>query len=287
MKNLIVDKKNSGKKISNFLQNQFNSLSYGTICKALRNKDIRVNDIKTNENLILNEGDKVTVYIKDELLEGSPSFTVTPTIIIYEDANILVANKPKGITVESDSGEKGLDAYLTQYYNNQNIKACHRLDRNTSGLVIFSKNDLIREKMFTLIKERKIRKFYRCTVYGCPTQNTATIKAFLFKDSKNSKVIISDVRKKGYQEIVTRYTLLTKNKDGTSTLEVELITGKTHQIRAHLAHIGLPIIGDGKYGINSVNKQFGKKYQELEAYKLIFDDASEELSYLKGISIKL
>lgn len=287
MKNLIVDKKNSGKRISNFLQNQFNSLSYGTICKALRNKDIRVNDIKTNENLILNEGDKVTIYIKDDLLSSSVSFSITPTSIIYEDNNILVANKPKGITVESDSGEKGLDAYLTEYYDNPNIKACHRLDRNTSGLVIFSKNDFIREEIFELIKKHKIRKFYRCTVLGYPTQNTATLRAFLFKDSKNSKVIISDVRKKGYQEIVTRYTLLNKNKDGTSTLEVELITGKTHQIRAHLAHIGLPIIGDGKYGINSVNKQFGKKYQELEAYKLIFDDASDELSYLKGTSIKL
>lgn len=287
MKNLIVDKKNSGKKISNFLQTQFNNLSYGTICKALRNKDIRVNDIKINENIILNEGDKVTIYIKDELLEKPASFSITPATIIYEDNNILVVNKPKGITVESDSGEKGLDAYLAMYYNNPNIKACHRLDRNTSGLVIFSKNDLIREKMFELIKERKVRKFYRCTVYGCPKQNSATLKAFLFKDSKNSKVIISDVKKKGYQEIVTRYTLLNKNKDGTSTLEVELITGRTHQIRAHLAHIGLPIIGDGKYGINSVNKQFGKKYQELEAYKLIFDEAYDELSYLKGASIKL
>ncbi len=287
MKNLIVDKKNSGKKLSAFLQNQFNSLSYGTICKALRNKDIRINDIKVNENITVNENDKVTIYIKDELLENHSTFLVTPDIIAYEDDNIVIANKPKELTVESDIKEKGLDKYLCEYYQNPNIKACHRLDRNTSGLVIFAKNDKIREKMFELIKERKIRKFYRCTVYGQPKQNSATLKAFLFKDSKNSKVLISDIKKKGYQEIITKYTLLNKNKDGTSTLEVELITGKTHQIRAHLAHVGLPIIGDGKYGINAINKQFGKKYQELEAYKLTFEEASEELSYLKGTTIKI
>lgn len=287
MKNLIVDKENDGKRLANFLQNQFNNLSYGTISKALRNKDIRINDVKIKENLVVNEGDKITVYIKDELLYKTPTFSITPNIIVYEDKNILVINKPKEIPVESDKNEKGLEQYLCEYYNNSEIKACHRLDRNTSGLVIFSKNNIVREMIFELIKERKIRKFYKCIVYGHPKQKNATLKAFLFKDSKNSKVIISDTKKKGYQEIITRYTLLEEKNDGTSLLEVELITGRTHQIRAHLAHVGLPIIGDGKYGINSINKRFGKKYQELEACKLIFNETCEELSYLKNMVIKI
>ena len=287
MKNLFVDYKNDGKKLSNFLQNQFNNLSYGTVYKALRNKDIRVNDIKTSENLTIHKGDKITVYIKDELLYKTPNFSITPNMIVYEDTNILVINKPKEVPVESDKNEKGLDKYLCEYYNTLDIKACHRLDRNTSGLVIFSKNDTVREMIFNLIKEHKIRKFYRCTVFGYPTQTKATLKAYLFKDSKNSKVIISDTKKKGYQEIITCYTLIEKKKDGTSILEIELITGRTHQIRAHLAHIGLPIVGDGKYGINTVNKRFGKKHQELEAYKLIFDDTPKELEYLKDIIIKI
>lgn len=287
MKNIIVDNKNDGKKVVTLLLNQFNKLTPGTVHKALRNKDIRINNVKINENVTISSGDTITIYIKDEFLEDTNDFEINEKMIVYDDENIVIVNKPREISVESDKSEIGIDKYLREYYINDDIKPCHRLDRNTAGLIIFSKNEAANHAMLNTIKERGIRKYYRALVYGVPKQKSATLRAYLFKDSKNSRVIISDVKKKGYQEIITKYQLLNKNDDGTSLLEVELITGKTHQIRAHLAYIGLPIIGDGKYGINTVNKQFKKKYQELESYKITFENALEPLEYLNGKTIKI
>lgn len=287
MKNIIVDNKNDGKKVVTFLLNQFNKLTPGTVHKALRNKDIRINNIKINENVTISSGDTITVYIKDEFLEDKLDFKINENLIIYDDENIVVVNKPREIAVESSSSEIGIDKYLREYYSNDLIKPCHRLDRNTTGLIIFSKNDVANIAILDSIKNHGIKKYYRALVYGVPKQKNATLKSYLFKDSKNSYVIISDIKKKGYQEIITKYRLLKNNNDGTSLLEVELITGKTHQIRAHLAHIGLPIIGDGKYGINNINKQFKKKYQELESYKITFEKISEPLAYLNGKTIKI
>lgn len=287
MKNIIVDNKNDGKKVVTFLLNQFNKLTQGTVHKALRNKDIRINNVKINENVTISSGDTITIYIKDDLLEDKNNFEINEKMIVYDDENIVIVNKPREISVQSDNSELGIDKYLHEYYPNDDIKPCHRLDRNTAGLIIFSKNEAANIAMLNTIKNHGIRKYYRALVYGTPKQKAATLKAYLFKDSKNSRVIISDIKKKGYQEIITKYQLLNKNDDGTSLLEVELITGKTHQIRAHLAHIGLPIIGDGKYGINTINKQFKKKYQELESYKITFENVLKPLDYLNGKTIKI
>ncbi len=273
------------KKIVDYLKNKFKNLTNGTIFKALRNKDIRINGVKISENVPVNAGDEITLYIKDEFLFGITALDKSK--IIYDDENIVIVNKPQDVLVQGDGINIGLDKMVNDYFGTQNIVPCHRLDRNTSGLIIFAKNEIAEETISEMLKQHMIRKVYRCRVIGHPKNKKATLTAYLFKDSKTSQVIISNEKKKGYVEIVTKYEVIAYNNDGTSTLEVELVTGRTHQIRAHLAFIGYPILGDGKYGKNEVNKKFKLTRQELTAYKIIFNDAIGELEYLKGKTVKL
>ncbi len=288
MVKVIVDEKGNNKKIVSYLQSKFNKLPQNAIFKALRNKDIKINGVRIKDNVTLELGDEIEIYIVDDIIYGKISkFEVNESNIVYEDENIIIYNKPQNIEVQGVKDELGLEKALKTTFNYSFLKACHRLDRNTSGLVIFAKNKESEEIMLQMIKERAVQKFYKALVYGIPKNKSMTLKAFLFKDSKNSKVIISDQKLKGYQEIITKYKLIESFKDNTSILEIELVTGRTHQIRAHLAHIGFPIIGDGKYGSNKINKQFNKKYQELMSYKIIFEKAYGKLSYLQGKIIKI
>jgi len=285
---LIVDEKGNSKKIVSYLQLKYNKLPQSAIFKALRNKDIKVNGIRIKDNVTLELGDELEIYIKDDIIFGKVSkFTVVDKDIVYDDENILVYNKPEGIEVQGFDGEIGLEEAIKRQCGFNYFKACHRLDRNTMGLVVFAKNTEAEETMLEMIKNRQIKKYYKALVYGVPKNKAMTLKAYLFKDKKNSQVIISDNKGKGYQEIITKYKVLEVYKDNTSLLEVELVTGRTHQIRAHLAHIGYPIIGDGKYGDNKINKQFNRKYQQLFSYKLIFEEACGILEYLKGKIIKI
>lgn len=286
---IVVDEKGNNKKIVSYLQAKYSKLPQNAIFKALRNKDIKVNGNRIKDNITLELGDELEVYIKDDIILGKVSrFEINKKDIVYEDENIIVYNKPQNIEVQGNNNEIGLEEALKEQLNLKFLKACHRLDRNTMGLVIFAKNKEAEETMLNMIKERTVKKYYKALVYGMPKNKSATLKDYLFKNSKNSKVIISDIKGKGYQEIITKYKVLESNKnENTSWLEVELVTGKTHQIRAHLAYIGHPIIGDGKYGVNKINKEFNQKYQQLYSYKLVFDEAFGILEYLRGKIIKI
>ena len=279
MKILVVDEKYNNKRLDKFIFDKFPSLSSGLFYKTLRKKDFRVNDNRISENIILHTGDEIKVFISDELLESNVSL---PTI--YEDDNILVIDKPTNIEVV---GENSVTSILEKKYSY--IKPCHRLDRNTTGLVLFAKNEESLNILLNKFKNHEIEKHYKATVYGIPKVKKAKLEAFLFKDSKKSLVYISDEPKKGYQKIITSYEVIKEDKkQNISVLDVKLETGRTHQIRAHLAYIGFPIIGDGKYGKNEINKKFNKKTQLLESYSLKFNFSSPSsiLSYLNGKVIK-
>ena len=286
MRNLIVEEKYNGKKLNTFLLDKFDGLSVNTIYKALRKKDIRINNTKVNENVILHLGDEVKIFIVDDLLFSSNKLNLN---FIYEDDNILIVNKPADIEV---TGDNSLSSFIENFYKNKGInfiKPCHRLDRNTFGLVLFAKNELALNILLNAFKEKEIEKHYRCIVCNIPKNKKATLKAYLFKDTKKSIVYISDTPMKGYQEILTSYKVLDINlKTHLSYLDVELHTGKTHQIRAHLAHIGYPILGDGKYGINKINKQFSCKKQLLASYSITFHFKENNfLNYLNNKTFAL
>lgn len=280
MRKLIVSNKFNNKKISDFLYYNFNGLTKNTLYKAFRKKDIRINNIKISQDQIINLGDEVTVYIVDDLL-----FKAIDIEKIYEDENILIVNKPNNLEV---LGSNSLTNILSKEYTF--ISPCHRLDRNTKGLILFAKNETSLNILLNKFKNHEIKKHYLAKVYGIPKIKSQKLIAYLFKDNKKSLVYISDNFKKGYVKIETSYTVIEKNeKENYSLLDIELHTGKTHQIRAHLAHIGFPIIGDGKYGINEINKKFGCTTQELYSYSLKFNFTTDAgiLNYLNGTVIKL
>lgn len=216
----------------------------------LRSSDVRVNGVKVNKNLALKAGDEVTYYTTSAQ-ESKKSHEK-----LYEDENIYAADKFSGVSTEALACETGL-------------LPVHRLDRNTCGVLIFAKSQSVKERLIELFSERKVEKTYLCFAKNNFKCAHSTLISYLSKDSKESKVKISDNKKTGYSRIVTEYTVLSYFGD-YALVEVKLHTGKTHQIRAHLAHIGCPVLGDEKYGDGQLNKKYGAKRQILVSKKIAF-----------------
>lgn len=323
MRTLTVGKNDSEKRIDKFLLKALCNIPQGLLQKYFRKKCFKINGVKANPADVVYEGDIITLFISDEffpdnekqpqkkekfMLEGC---TLKEEDIVYEDENIMLLDKPQGELVHSNlPDEKAKEdeiclvdrfigyLYKKGEYNPQNEQSfvpslCNRLDRNTCGIVIAAKNAASLRIMNDKVKMREMVKTYHALCYGVPKQKQATLKHFHYKDRKNNRVYIYDTVEQAKKLSDTKYdddikTVITKYKtvrtDGEkSLLEVELITGRTHQIRAHLAYIGCPIVGDGKYGVNHKSKT-GVKYQMLCSHKLKFEFKTESgiLSYLDG-----
>ena len=301
MRKLTVNKNDAGQRLDKFLFKFFKSIPSSMIYKGIRKKRIKVNGKKSDIGYMLREGDVLELYINDEFFEDVKSdddfkeLKKPNVCVVYEDANILLADKRPGVLVHEDDTESkntlinNIKAYLYskgEYdpdCENSFVPAlCNRIDRNTGGIVIAAKNAEALRILNEKIRSREIKKFYLCLVQGKLKQKQNTLTDYLVKNEKQNRVYIHPKPVKDAKTIITRYNVL-KEGSLTSLVEVELLTGRTHQIRAHMAHIGHPLAGDGKYGTNEFNKKVGMKYQALYSYKLRFDFSDENLlSYLNG-----
>lgn len=304
MKSFVINKNDAGRRADQFVSRVCKGMPKSLLQKSFRKGRIKINGKKASADYRLLEGDRAELYINDEFFGEIPQEKalkkVKPDLdIVYEDENIIIADKPAGMIVHSDDGESvntlinHILSYLIEKGEYQPgtgedtfVPAlCHRIDRNTCGLVIAAKNAESLRIMNNIIKHRMIRKIYRCTLVGIPPQKSAICRAYLKRDLNKKRVYITENMQKGSIPIKTGYRILT-SKNGLSLAEIELFTGRTHQIRAHMAYLGYPLAGDGKYGKNAVNKSLGLAHQELCAYRIEFKSGFENtvLGYLCGKS---
>ncbi len=323
IRKITVLKNDADKRIDKFLSKTLYNIPQSLLYKMIRTKKIKLNGKRCEPGTTLSIGDEIELYISDEFFDESKKEEKTDFLknvkldlgddeIVYEDKNIILIDKPQGELVHSQESKNAKEICLADRlcgylykrgeYNpkEQNSFApalCNRLDRNTCGIVIAAKNAKALALMNKKIKDREILKKYLCTVYGVPQKKSATLKNYLYKDKDNNRVYIFESASEAKQKMHIKYdddikTVITKYKvvksfGDKSLLEVELVTGRTHQIRAHLAYIGHPIVGDGKYGKNHKSKT-GKQYQMLCSYYLKFDFKTDSgiLAYLDGKEFK-
>ena len=307
MRIIRIMKNDAGQRLDKFLTKAVKGLPASMMYKSIRTKKIKVNRKRAEQNYVLQEGDEIQLFLREEFFDAPQKDVgaierIKPKLsILYEDENIMLLNKRPGVLVheDADEGENTLVMHMKAYlfgkgeYDPRDEQSfapslCNRIDRNTGGIVIAAKNAEALRCMNEKIKRGEMNKYYLCLVHGCPAKKEDKLRAFLRKDSKNNTVEVRDNEFPGSKEIITGYKVLERRGD-TSLLEVRLYTGRTHQIRAHMAHIGHSLVGDGKYGVNRDDKKDGYKYQALYAYKLIFGKGEEQncLSYLDGKEFRL
>ena len=305
MREIKIAKNDAGQRLDKFLTKALD-LPVGLLYKSIRTKKIKVNRKRAENNTVLNEGDVIQCFLAEEFFgkldeAGDVSLSldkIQPKLdIVYEDENIMLLNKRPGVSVHEDEDSKvntliaHVQAYLYQNgeYNPKDEQSfapalCNRIDRNTGGIVIAAKTAEALRVMNEKIKLREIDKYYLAAVHGIPKKKEDTLTGYLLKDEKLNKVRVYDTNPpRGAKNIITKYKVVaTRGSD--ALIEVELLTGRTHQIRAHMAHIGHPLVGDGKYGVNKGDKAQGYKFQALYSYKLRFSFKGDEtaLEYLNG-----
>ncbi len=287
-----VKKEESGQRLDKYLRKNLNEAPLSLLYKLLRKKDVKVNGKRVNGEYILNNEDNIDVYLSDEYLKEYVKPKGTYDLpkafkVIYEDENIIIVDKPMGLSLHADEIEKTntlanqVLAYTKRNGTSSVTYPAHRLDRNTSGLVIFGKDMETLHELNEMFKTRKgIHKYYLALTFN-KLDKEKVIDAPLLKDEKKKLV---SVDKNGLSAKSIARPLL--SNDDYSLVEVELLSGRTHQIRVHLSYVNLPIVGDSKYGDFEKNKKFLKeyklKYQFLHAYKIVFDKLDGKLAYLSN-----
>lgn len=303
MNTFFINENDSGQRIDKFISKAMPELPKSMMYRLIRKKDIKINGKRCEISSKLQAGDTVTVYTKESVAitkSHDMSFLKCSNNpeIIYEDKNVIIVNKPVGLDSHSNGSPKtetmidqikhylyDKKEYIPENESSFSPALCSRLDRNTGGLITAAKNSAALREINQAIRNGNLAKVYHCAVSGKLPQREDIITAYHKKDESRNLVRIVDSPADGYKEIKTGYKVLAEKKD-LSLLEITLYTGRTHQIRAHLAHIGNPILGDGKYGSVSLNKKYNTFRQALYAYSLSFSfPAGSELYYLNDVKI--
>ena len=306
MKEFTIGSNDAGQRLDRFLAKAVPLLPASLAQKYIRIKRIKLGGKRVERDTRLNEGDVLQLYINDEFFdkprEDNAYLTVAvPKLtIVYEDEHILLVDKRPGLAVHPhDGAEYGrtlidhIQAYLYQKRewrpreeNAFTPALCNRIDRNTGGIVIAAKTAEALRVMNQKIKDRELDKRYLAIVEGSPKPRDGSLKGYLFKDAKKNRVFVTDTPQTGAKSCQTNYKTIA-SKNGLSLVECELITGRTHQIRAQFAHAGHPLLGDGKYG--KLDKRFDRNYQALYSYKLTFTFSTEAggLTHLNGKSFQV
>lgn len=278
----IIFNENKTKRLDIYISEKYPLIRPNSINKFVRQNKVKVNGSKTSAGQKLVKGDMITLYLNDDLFivpdkNNAFLFASSQVEILYEDDNIFVVNKPSGISVISDNWQEfdTLTNRIKHYYHKNNLgdscpQLCHRIDTGTSGIVVLAKNDKALEFMFDLFRDKHLKKKYICAVKNNPKIKDGIYRAYLTKNSQRGFVTVSDKPlNKASLDIETGITTL-DSFDNYKLMDINLFTGRTHQIRAHMAYMGMNILGDSKYGDNNLNRQLKLKYQLLCSYYLKF-----------------